>query len=82
MQSGILTWRNKMSPLKKGKSSKKISSNISEFSKGPTFMKTKAKFGADKAHRQAIAVAMDQAGVSGGVPIPKAIKMKKPKMVK
>jgi hypothetical protein len=69
-------------PLKKGKSGKKISSNISEFSKGPTFKKTKAKFGADKAHQQAIAAAMNQAGESGGVPMPKKIKMKKPKMVK
>jgi hypothetical protein len=71
-----------MSPLKKGKGAKKISSNISEFSKGPTFKKTKKKFGADKAHKQAIAVAMNTAGESDGVPIPKTIKMKKPKGLK
>ena len=69
-------------PLKKGKSSKTISSNISEFSKGPTFKKTKKKFGATKAQKQAIAVAMNTAKESGGVPIPKTIKMKKPKGLK
>ena len=48
-------------PLKKGKSQKTVSSNIREFSHGATFERTKAKFGASKAHKQAVAVAMSQA---------------------
>jgi hypothetical protein len=48
-------------PLKKGKSQKTISSNIREFHKGETFAKTKRKFGAKKAQKQAIAVAMETA---------------------
>lgn len=48
-------------PLKKGKSQKTISSNISEFHKGKTFKKTAKKFGKAKANKQAIAVAMEQA---------------------
>jgi hypothetical protein len=45
-------------PLKKGKSKKTVSSNIKEFRKGKTFAKTKKKFGAKKAAKQAIAVAL------------------------
>jgi|WetSurMetagenome_2_1015567.scaffolds.fasta_scaffold15368_16 hypothetical protein len=48
-------------PLKKGKSDKVIGENISEFRKGEKFAKTEKKFGADKARRQAIAVALSQA---------------------
>jgi hypothetical protein len=52
-------------PLKKGKSKKTISSNISEFHKGKTFAHTAAKFGKAKANKQAVAVAMSQARKSG-----------------
>ena len=45
-------------PLKKGKSPKTVSSNISEFHKGPTFAKTAKKFGKARANKQAVAVAM------------------------
>jgi hypothetical protein len=48
-------------PLKSGKSKKTISSNISEFHKGPTFQKTQKKFGKEKANKQAIAVAYSKA---------------------
>ncbi len=52
-------------PLKKGKSNKTISKNISEFHKGNTFKKTAAKFGKDRANKQAVAVALNQARKSG-----------------
>jgi hypothetical protein len=51
-------------PLIKGKSKKVISKNISEFHKGKTYAKTKAKFGKSKADRQTVAVAMNEAGKS------------------
>lgn len=44
-------------PLKKGKSKKVLQENIREFHKGKTFAKTKKKFGAKKAQKQAVAVA-------------------------
>jgi hypothetical protein len=53
-------------PLKKGKSKKVISENISEFHTGKTYAATKTKFGKAKADKQAIAVAMSQAGKSKG----------------
>lgn len=46
-------------PLKKGKSQKVISENISEFHKGGTYSRTKAKYGKETADRQAVAVAME-----------------------
>jgi hypothetical protein len=52
-------------PLKKGKSKKTISSNISEFHKGKTFAHTAAKFGKAKANKQAVAVALSTARKSG-----------------
>jgi len=52
-------------PLKKGKSKKTISKNISEFHKGKTFAKTAKKFGKAKANKQAIAVALSTARKSG-----------------
>jgi hypothetical protein len=52
-------------PLKKGKSKKTISKNISEFHKGKTYAKTTKKFGKDKANKQAIAVALSTARKSG-----------------
>jgi hypothetical protein len=48
-------------PLKKGKSKKTISKNISEFHKGKTLAKTAKKFGKSKANKQAIAVALNTA---------------------
>ena len=51
-------------PLKKGKSKKVVSENISEFHGGETYSKTKKKFGKKKADKQAIAVAMSKAGKS------------------
>lgn len=52
-------------PLKKGSSRATVSSNISEFHNGPTFAKTKKKFGKAKADKQAVAVAMSEARKSG-----------------
>lgn len=45
-------------PLKRGTSKKTVSKNISEFHKGKTYARTKAKFGKAKANKQAVAVAM------------------------
>jgi hypothetical protein len=47
-------------PLKKGKSKKTISKNISELHKGPKFAKTVKKFGKKKANKQAVAIAFDK----------------------
>ena len=47
-------------PLKAGKSQKTVSKNISEFHKGKTYAKTKAKFGKAKADKQAVAAAMSK----------------------
>ena len=51
--------------LKKGKSKKVVSENISEFHGGETYQKTKKKFGKKKADKQAIAVALETARRSG-----------------
>lgn len=48
-------------PLKKGSSRKVVAENIREFSGGKTYQATKKKYGADKARRQAIAVALGSA---------------------
>ncbi len=48
-------------PLKKGKSQKTISSNISELHKGGTYAKTKAAHGKKTADKQAVAIAMSEA---------------------
>jgi hypothetical protein len=53
-------------PLKKGKSKKTISSNISEFHKGKTFSHTAKKFGKATANKQAVAVALSTARKSRG----------------
>jgi len=46
-------------PLKKGRSRKTVSSNISELHKGPQYRRTKRKFGKAVADKQAVAVALD-----------------------
>ena len=48
-------------PLKKGSSKKTISSNFSEFHKGPTFKHTAQKFGKARANKQAVAVVLSEA---------------------
>lgn len=53
-------------PMKKGTSSKTVSQNISEFHKGSTYAKTKSKFGAVKANKQAVAAAMHMKRKSQG----------------
>lgn len=45
-------------PLKKGTSKKTVSSNIREFHKGKTYARTRKKFGAKKANKQAVAAAL------------------------
>jgi hypothetical protein len=47
-------------PLTPGKSKAVVSKNISEFHTGETYAKTKAKFGKEKADKQAIAAAMSE----------------------
>jgi hypothetical protein len=48
-------------PLKPGSSQDVISTNIKEFHTGPTFAHTEAKFGKERARKQAIAVALSNA---------------------
>ncbi len=50
-------------PLKKGGGRKAVGRNIREFSGGKTYARTKRKFGAARARKQAVAVAMRAAGV-------------------
>jgi len=52
-------------PLKAGTSRPTISSNIEEFHTGKTYAATKAKFGAERANKQAVAVALSKARESG-----------------
>lgn len=51
-------------PLKSGKSSKTVSSNIRELHKGKEYKKTSAKYGKEVANKQAIAIALSKAGKS------------------
>lgn len=48
-------------PLKTGKNKKIISKNIKELHGGKTYKKTAKKFGAKKANKQAVAIALSQA---------------------
>ena len=52
-------------PLKKGKSKEVLEENITEFHKGKTYARTRAKFGKDKANKQAVAAAYSQQRRSG-----------------
>jgi len=47
-------------PLKRGSSRKTVSSNIRELHKGPTYARTRRKFGAARANKQAVAIALSQ----------------------
>jgi hypothetical protein len=47
-------------PLQKGKSPKVVSNNIRELHTGKTFAKTEAKFGKQKADKQAVAIALSE----------------------
>jgi O6-methylguanine-DNA--protein-cysteine methyltransferase len=51
-------------PLKKGSSQKTISSNIRELHGGKTYASTARKYGKAKANKQAVAIAMKEAGKS------------------
>jgi len=48
-------------PLRPGKSKKVISQNIGEFHTGKTYAHTAAKFGKERANKQAVAVALNKA---------------------
>lgn len=48
-------------PLQPGKSRSVVSNNIEEMHQGPTYAKTKAKFGKATADKQAVAVALSNA---------------------
>ena len=52
-------------PLKKGASKKTISTNIRELHAGETFKKTENKFGKQRAQKQSVAIALNQARKSG-----------------
>lgn len=51
-------------PLRKGSSKATISKNIAEFSHGKTFGNTAVKYGKARAIKQAVAVALHEAGKS------------------
>jgi hypothetical protein len=51
-------------PLIKGKSQKTVSKNIAELHTGKTYSKTRRKYGKKAANLQAVAIALNQAGLS------------------
>jgi hypothetical protein len=48
-------------PLLSGKSQSVVSKNISELHTGPTYQRTKKRFGKQKADKQAVAIALSKA---------------------
>ena len=54
-------------PLEKGSSKSTISRNIAEFHGGPTYERTKAKFGKAVADKQAVAASLSEARKSRGL---------------
>lgn len=50
-------------PLRKGGGRKAVGRNVRELHTGKTYARTKRKYGATKANKQAIAIAMRTAGV-------------------
>jgi Family of unknown function (DUF6496) len=48
-------------PLKSGSSTQTVSHNIEELHSGPTYAHTKGKFGAERANKQAVAIALSEA---------------------
>ena len=65
-------------PLLKGSSSKVIAKNIREFHTGKTFAHTAAKFGKERADKQAVAVALNTARKKKAVGGLAALKIPKP----
>jgi len=53
-------------PLKRGTSNKTVSGNIRELHGGRTYARTRRKFGAKKANKQAVAIALSQKRKSAG----------------
>ena len=51
-------------PLQSGKSQSVVSRNIRELHSGKTYRRTRLKFGKAKANAQAVAIALDKAGLS------------------
>ena len=66
-------------PLKPGRSKSQVSENIREFHKGPTYSRTAAKFGQDRANKQAVAVALSEARESRPAPDQPHQKPRKPR---
>lgn len=54
-------------PLQPGSSPKVVSGNIRELHSGNTYARTKKKFGAKKANKQAVAIALSESRKSGRV---------------
>ena len=52
-------------PLKRGTSKKTVSRNIREFHTGKTYARTKRRYGAKVANRQAVAAALSEKRRSG-----------------
>jgi hypothetical protein len=51
--------------MKRGKSQAVVSENVEEFHSGKTYARTKAKYGKERADKQAVAAALNQARKSG-----------------
>lgn len=51
-------------PLRRGNSRRTVSANIRELHSGKTYARTRRKFGASRANKQAIAIALKKAGLN------------------